>query len=46
LQKITSLFLDLHLQVDHIDYSPKNFVHADLSPEGMALAIKKPATTA
>ena len=41
LQKITSLFLDLHLQVDQIDYSPKNFVHADLSPEGMAAAIKK-----
>ncbi len=41
LQKITSLFLDLHLQVDQIDYSPKHFVHADLSPEGMAAAIKK-----
>jgi hypothetical protein len=41
LQKITSLFLDLHLQVDEIDYNPKNFVHADLSPEGMAAAIKK-----
>lgn len=41
LQKVTSLFLDLHLQVDQIDYSPKNFVHADLSPEGMAAAIKK-----
>src|SRR4030095_12864351 len=41
LQKMTSLFLDLHLQVDQIDYSPKNFVHADLSPEGMAAAIKK-----
>jgi hypothetical protein len=41
LQKISSLFLDLHLQVDHIDYSPKNLVHADLSPEGMAAAVKK-----
>lgn len=41
LQKMTSLFLGLHLQVDQIDYSPKNFVHADLSPEGMAAAIKK-----
>jgi hypothetical protein len=41
LQKIASLFLDLHLQVDQIDYGPKNFVHADLSPEGMAAAIKK-----
>lgn len=41
LQKMTSLFLDLHLQVDHIDYGKKNFVHADLSPEGMAGAIKK-----
>ncbi len=41
LQKMTSLFLDLHLQVDQIDYGKKNFVHADLSPEGMAAAIKK-----
>jgi hypothetical protein len=41
LQRITSLFLDLHLQVDQIDYSAKNFVHADLSPEGMAAAVKK-----
>lgn len=41
LQKIASLFLDLHLQVDQIDYSAKNFVHADLSPEGMAAAVKK-----
>jgi hypothetical protein len=41
LQKMTSLLLELHLQVDHIDYGKKNFVHGDLSPEGMAAAIKK-----
>ena len=41
LTKVASLFLDLHLQLDHIDYTRKNFVHADLSPDGMAAAIKK-----
>jgi hypothetical protein len=33
--------LDLESQVEQIDYTKKNFVHADLSPEKMAEAIKE-----
>src|SRR5262245_4096260 len=40
-QKIMTVVLDLDSQIEHIDYSKKNFVHADLSPEEMAQAIKK-----
>jgi hypothetical protein len=32
--------LDLSYQLKDIDYTAKNFVHADLSPDEMALAIK------
>jgi hypothetical protein len=32
--------LALEPQTDHIDYTRKNFVHADLSPEGIAEAMK------
>jgi hypothetical protein len=40
-QKIMTVVLDLDSQIEHIDYSKKNFVHADLSPDEMAHAIKK-----
>jgi hypothetical protein len=33
--------LDLDYQLKAIDYTPKNFVHADLSPDDMAAAIRK-----
>ncbi len=33
--------LDLDYQLKAIDYTPKNFVHADLSPDEMAAAIRK-----
>jgi hypothetical protein len=32
--------LDLEYQLKDIDYTPRNFVHADLSPDEMAKAIK------
>lgn len=41
LQKLGKVVLDLDLQTDVIDYNKKNFVHADLSPEEMAEAMKK-----
>jgi hypothetical protein len=40
-QKIISVVLDLESQVEQIDYTRKNFVHADLSPKEMAEKIKK-----
>jgi hypothetical protein len=40
-QKIMTLLLDLESQLEHIDYTRKNFIHADLSPAEMAEAIKK-----
>ncbi len=39
LQNMTTEMLDLDLQMSHIDYTAKNFVHADLSPDEMAKAI-------
>jgi hypothetical protein len=33
--------LELDSQLEHIDYTRKHFVHADLSPEEMAEAIRK-----
>jgi hypothetical protein len=39
-QKIMTLVLDLDLQTDRIDYTRKNFVHADLSFEQMGEALK------
>jgi hypothetical protein len=40
-QKIGTLLLDLELQTERIDYTPKNFIHADLSPNEIAEAIRK-----
>jgi hypothetical protein len=40
-QDILKNVLDLESQVEQIDYTKKNFVHADLSPEKMAEAIKE-----
>jgi hypothetical protein len=33
-------FLDLDFQLDDIDYTKKNFVHADMSPDEMAKSMK------
>jgi hypothetical protein len=41
LQGLLKNVLDLESQVEQIDYTKKNFVHADLSPEKMAEAIKE-----
>jgi hypothetical protein len=41
MQDILKNVLDLESQVEQIDYTMKNFVHADLSPEKMAEAIKE-----
>jgi len=41
LQQIAKTVLDLDWQIDRIDYTRKNFVHADLSPNEMAEAIRK-----
>jgi hypothetical protein len=41
LQGLMKTVLDLESQVEQIDYTKKNFVHADLSPEKMAEAIKE-----
>ncbi len=41
LQEMMKNVLDLESQVEQIDYQAKNFVHADLSPEKMAEAIKE-----
>ena len=40
LQQMMKLVLGLDHQVEQIDYTKKNFVHADMSPEQMAEAIK------
>jgi hypothetical protein len=40
LQQLATLVLDLDSQVAQIDYTRKNFVHADLSPDKMAEAIR------
>jgi hypothetical protein len=41
IQKAMTAILDLELQTEQIDYTKKHFVHADLSPEGMAKAMRK-----
>jgi hypothetical protein len=41
MQDMMKNMLDLESQVEQIDYTKKNFVHADLSPEKMAEAIKE-----
>jgi hypothetical protein len=40
-QKIMKFVLDLESQTEKIDYTKKNFVHADLSPKQMAEAMKE-----
>jgi hypothetical protein len=41
IQEIMTLVLQLDLQTRCIDYTPKNFVHADLSPQELSDIIKK-----
>lgn len=41
LQTMTKSMLDLDSQVDCIDYTKDNFVHADMSPEEMQKAMKE-----
>ena len=41
LQNGMKSMLKLEHQLEHIDYTKKNFVHADLSPDQMAEAIRK-----
>jgi hypothetical protein len=41
IHKIMKFVLDLESQTEKIDYTKKNFVHADLSPKQMAEAIKE-----
>lgn len=40
-QKIMKFVLDLESQTEKVDYTKKNFVHADLSPQQMAEAMKE-----
>jgi hypothetical protein len=39
--QVAKSVLELELQTERIDYTKKNFVHADLSPSQMAEAIRK-----
>lgn len=39
--EVMKQFLQLESQLVHIDYTKKNFVHADLSPKEMKAALKK-----
>ncbi|NUQ65052.1 MAG: hypothetical protein HUU20_21520 [Pirellulales bacterium] len=41
LQRMMTGVLDLHYQLQGIDYTKKNFVHADLSPERFAESLKR-----
>ena len=41
LQEMAKVMLDLEFQLEQIDYTKKNFVHADMSPADMAEAMKK-----
>jgi len=41
LQNMTRSVLELESQTEHIDYTKKNFVHADMSPKEMQQAMKK-----
>lgn len=40
IQKIAKFVLDLESQTEQIDYTRKNFVHADMSPQQMGEAIR------
>jgi len=46
IQTIMKTILGLELQLEQIDYTKKNFVHADLSPAKMAEAMKERGDTA
>lgn len=41
LHQLMNVALDLDSQMAHIDYTKKNFVHADMSPEEMAKAMRE-----
>jgi hypothetical protein len=41
LMQVVKSVLELELQTERIDYTKKNFVHADLSPSQMAEAVRK-----
>jgi hypothetical protein len=41
IQQAATLVLDLDSQLAQIDYTRKNFVHADMSPEEMAIAVRR-----
>ena len=45
IQQLVKTFLDLDAQTDQIDYTKKNFVHADLSFEQMAEVMRKRGDT-
>lgn len=38
-QVVMKNMLDLHFQLDEVDYSARNFVHADLSPEELSQSM-------
>lgn len=40
MHQVTKTMLGLDLQTEQVDYTKKNFVHADMSPEQMAATIK------
>lgn len=40
LQRSLKDFLDLDFQLDHVDYQPKNFVHADMTPKMFEKSMK------
>ena len=40
LQGMAKSMLNLESQMEHVDYSPKNFVHADMTPQEMNDAMK------
>src|SRR5262249_44271283 len=46
LQNLMKLALGLDHQMDVVDYTKKNFVHADMSPQDMAAAMEKRGDTA
>ncbi|MFP6672164.1 MAG: hypothetical protein VB857_12175 [Pirellulaceae bacterium] len=46
IQTLMKTILRLELQLEQIDYTKKNFVHADLSPAKMAEAMKERGDTA
>jgi hypothetical protein len=45
LQHLMKSILDLDLQTERVDYTKKNFVHADMSPDQMAEAMRKRGET-